>query len=191
MRLVGYIHAVLTGRLATWNDRNDAVLRALLDLPGSRQGSLTFDSRDPIATARVLMDRLLSPVLGRDRVLGWDIKAIDVQTHARLYGCLLAAITYVESIRLPSSAAREFRHWFNAVSAGMPVARELLQNLDGADDFDLWIVARRLLEALNEARGEAAAIDVRVVFQLAVVLGAGLQSSAREEGRADQTLEGS
>ena len=161
MRAFTYIGNVITGRFAHWNDANNQTIAEMWERSEQFPEHIKIPIQDFIVCCTSLMDVLLGPDKGRQRLIRKDPLRITRQQFARIHAIMLEAWSGIFLQANPSSSD-SFKGALAILTGRNPDQSRIFQLTEETDEPDLMAIGCAVWEevvAIAESSQGTTAID--------------------------------
>lgn len=170
MRVFTYIGNVITGRFAHWNDANNNTIAEMWERSEQFPEHIKIPFQDFIVCCTSLMDVLLGPDKGRQRLIRTDLLKVTRQQFARIHAIMLEAFSGM-FLQVNPSFSDSFKGTLAILTGRNPDQSRIIQLTEDTDEPDVMAIGSAVWEevvAIAESSQGTTALDA---YPFATLLG--------------------
>ena len=170
MRVFTYIGNIVTGRFAHWNDANNKTIAEMWQRSEQFPEQIKIPFQDFIVCCTSLMDVLLGPDKGRQRLIKKDPLQITQQQFARIHAIMLEVFSGM-FLQVNPSLSKSFKGALAILTGRKPDQSRIIQLTEEMDQPDVMAIGCAAWEeivAIAESSQGTTALDA---YPFATLLG--------------------
>ncbi len=183
MGIFTYIGNVVTRRFVHWNDANNQTIAELWERSNRFPEPIKILFQDFIVSCTSLMEVLLGPDKGRQRLIKKDPLRITRQQFARLHAIVLESLAGM-FLQLNPSFSESFKRALAILTGGNPDQSRIIQLTEAMDEPDVMAIGCAAWEEIIMAAESSQGTTALDAYPFATLLGSiGVQSFKEIKGK--------
>ena len=176
MGVFTYVGNVITGRLAHWNDANNRSIADLWERCAEFPDGLRIPLQNFVVSSASLMDALLGPHKGRDRLIKKDPLRITQRQFTQMHELILESLAGMFA-QINPSLSESFKRAIAVLTGRSPNDLRIFQHIQGMEQLNLYAVGSAVWKEIVSIAESPQGTTISDTWQFAMLLGAiGIES---------------
>lgn len=176
MGVFTYVGNVITGRLAHWNDANNRSIADLWERCAEFPDGLRIPFQNFVVSSASLMDALLGPHEGRDRLIKKDPLRITRRQFTQMHELILESFAGV-FVQINPSLSESFKRAIAVLTGRSPNDLRIFQHIQGMEQLNLYAVGSAVWKEIVSIAESPQGTTISDKYRFTMLLGAlGIES---------------